>query len=219
MMTNRTLDFIRSYGEPTVYIQNIIPPNTRTYTEIQTFDTFTKKIIESLLIVFVVWDSNKKLIEFWGKLQGKALKNETIKNVCDKTFIYNSTGTDNLHTLDNIDQEWDNVLLVMITPKITVGVSYAPSQTTFDRMFVYTYPSCSPMTTHQMMMRVRHLKNNEVFILFQPQNVLNRCKNRPILYKILDKLDSYNDSIKQTFSQYLHFLLKMMKKVNLKMTL
>ena len=96
----------------------------------------------------------------------------------------------------------------MITPKITVGVSYSPSETTYDRMFVYTYQSCSPMTTHKMMMRVRHLKNNEVLILFQPPNVLNRCKNILIQYEKMVKFDNYNDSIKQNISKYLHFLLK-----------
>ena len=57
---------------------------------------------------FIVWDSNKNLVEFCNKLQGKALKNKTINNVCDKKLIYNSTGTDYLQNPDNIYKEWDN---------------------------------------------------------------------------------------------------------------
>jgi len=97
-----------------------------------------------------------------------------IKYTNKKIKIYSSETDDYIkqNDLSDVNSNWVKYDIIMYTPCITAGISFEVKDH-FDYLFGYfTNQSCDIYTLYQMLYRVRNLKQNQIYILF---DVLHTC--------------------------------------------
>ena len=127
------------------------------------------------------------------EITGRA--NEKIKEIKENTVIYSSEEDDKVYnTLLNINETWGKAPLIMATPSITVGNSYAPKIPDINNVWIKAYPTCIIADTFQGHMRVRHLKDNILYFSIPDDKILHMNKEGTDLkFKILSEFDNAND--------------------------
>jgi len=168
-VSNTTLRAVAALREPstTVFVNNQIQPYDRKAVEILHYSDFTDAVISSLLEgkrVAMVWASVTKLSTFLTMLE------EEHPDLYKGTRAYSAQ-----HTAHNGDLEdhklsaWGDpsVRLICYTMVITVGLSFNPSDPArqFDTIFLQaSAASAPPRDIMQALMRVRHVRNNILFL-------------------------------------------------------
>ena len=87
----------------------------------------------------------------------------------DEIKFYSSKNPLPLNT--NVNEEWSKCKLLLYTPTITSGISYDNKDFLFDNLFIYCVNkgSCHFRDTIQAHKRVRHFKDNKIYIIINEE--------------------------------------------------
>ena len=198
-ISNRTINFSKSFDEKITMIKNNTQPTIRTAVEIPK-DDFNSYVINDLK------QDNKNYICFSSKTELTSLKN-ILK--CDKelglkedfnknALYYYGKGNDCVfETLKNINEEWSNASIVITSPTITVGNSFSMKDH-FNKVFINGSPTCTVRDTFQTQMRVRYLKDDKMIFSLPTKRQYNYYKSRNLLYfDVLDMFDEFQEGKKE----------------------
>lgn len=194
-ISNRTLDLIRSLQGDAVIIENVTPPITRNAFEIHP-DAFFEKQLELKKAgkkIFACYSSVTKLREDVAKFKAISLVSEEMKDFVDKIQQYHGRVSDNImRTLDNINTTWKDASMVLTSPSITVGNSYS-TKDEFDCVMILGSPTCTVRDTFQTHMRVRHLKDNNLYYALPKASAMNFSKCRAdLIFDVLEEYELFN---------------------------
>jgi len=190
-LTNRTIKFIKSYNKPITMIKNNTAPIKREAVRL-TYEDLEKQLIKELTEKkkAYICSSTKKQLElieagkkFMPEIFSKSLMYFGGYKREDKMFK---------ESLKHINTTWKNASFVGTTPTNTIGCSYSVNND-FDNVYMMCpFPTCSVRDMFQMMMRVRHIKENKMYFSL-PENKRNMKKNRDDIYYLsLDNFENYN---------------------------
>jgi len=172
-LSNRSLDYVKSFNEEITFIKNLKLPEKRNAIEIEGDDKFDDEIINSVENknenVFVVYNNKTKLITFESNIKLLQKRVETWKN--KKALYYHANKSDKMgEDLKEVNKVWNLQNLVCVSPKITVGVSFTERH--FDTLYIKaSSSSCVPRDTFQSSMRPRYIKNNLLKYSIETQNI------------------------------------------------
>lgn len=195
-LTNRTINFMRSFNQPITMIKNNTSPIIRT-AERMDLDNLEKSFIKDIKnkIKPYVCSSTKSTLQIIEN--GKKYEPE----IFEKSLFYYGgyQREDKLFksSLSNINQSWRDASFVATTPTNTVGCSFSPEnkeENNFDLVYmVCPFPTCSVRDMMQMMMRVRHIKQNKM-IFSLPSSKSNTKENHKndIFYSSLENFENFN---------------------------
>ena len=191
-ISNRTINFSKSFEEKITMIKNNTQPTIRTAVEIPKND-FNSYLINDLK------KKTKNYICFSSKTELTSLKNILkcdeqlgLKDFNKNALYYYGKGNDCVfETLKNINEEWTNASIVITSPTITVGNSYSVKDH-FNKVFINASPTCNVRDTFQTQMRVRYLKDDELIFSLPTKKQYNYYKNRNLLYfDVLEMFDEF----------------------------
>lgn len=191
-ISNRTINFSKSFDEKITMIKNNTQPTIRTAVEIPKND-FNSYLINDLK------KKTKNYICFSSKTELTSLKNILkcdeqlgLKDFNKNALYYYGKGNDCVfETLKNINEEWTNASIVITSPTITVGNSYSVKDH-FNKVFINASPTCNVRDTFQTQMRVRYLKDDELIFSLPTKKQYNYYKNRNLLYfDVLEMFDEF----------------------------
>jgi len=190
-LTNRTINFIKSYNEPITLIKNNTSPIKREAIRF-TQDEIEDKLFEQLRANKkpYVCSSTKSILE--SIEANKKSSPELFKNSIIYFGGYKRDDKMFKETLKNINTTWKDAKWVGTTPTNTVGCSYSVPND-FDNVFMLcTAPTCSIRDMFQMSMRVRHIKENKMY--FCLPNIKRNTKGTrdDIYYLSLENFENYN---------------------------
>lgn len=193
-ISNRTINFAKSFDESITMIKNNTQPIQREAIEIEK-DDFEKVLIDDIKKGnknYICYSSKKDLTVLKGILKA------TDTDFYNKALFYYGKGDDDVFEgLKNINETWTEASIVSTTPTITVGNSYSVEDH-FNKVFINGAPTCSVRDTFQSQMRVRHLKDNKLIFSLPTSKQYNYYKNRNLLYfDVLEQFDEYNESKKE----------------------
>jgi len=193
-ISNRTINFIKSFDEKITMIKNNTLPIQRKAVEIEK-DDFNKYLIDDIKQKnknYVCFSTKSGLTEFKSALK----THET--DFYDKSISYYGKGDDDVFEgLKNINETWTEASIVLTSPSITVGNSYSVIDH-FNKVFINGAPTCTVRDTFQTQMRVRHLKDNMLVFSLPTKKQYNYAKSRNLLYfNVLDDFDKYNEGKKE----------------------
>lgn len=127
------------------------------------FMTFVNRSLDENHNIIIPVNSLKK-----GKIIKKYIE-QNHKNIKIKIYSSETDDFSKQKDLKDVNKNWMEYNIIIYTPTITAGISFENKH--FDKLFgCFTNTSCDIYTVYQMLYRVRNLKLNEVYILF---NVLN----------------------------------------------
>jgi hypothetical protein len=197
-ISNRTINFCKSFEEKITMIKNNTEPTERQAVEIDKKD-FNSYLVEDLQAKnknYICFSSKTDLIKFKSIL--KCDKQLGLKDFDKKALYYYGKGDDKVfETLKNINEEWTNASIVCTSPSITVGNSYSVKDH-FNKVFINASPTCNVRDTFQSQMRVRYLKNNELIFCLPSKQQYTANKNKNILYfDVLDMFDEFQEDKKE----------------------
>ena len=196
-ISNRTLDFARSFGEDIVMIQNDTAPVKRKAVQISGmnfYDSLYKSIVNNEKN-YVCYSSIRHLQEHFHTLLKS--DNELVKKTAENAIVYHSKISDSVfNTLENINETWGEASLVITSPSNTVGCSYSPDRPPdFNRVWIMASPTCCVRDTFQTQMRVRHLKDNEMVFSLPSEKSMEFFKSSCELeIQLLDEYEEFMDS-------------------------
>jgi len=190
-LTNRTINFIKSYNEPITLIKNNTSPIKREAIRF-TQDEIEDKLFEELRANKkpYVCSSTKSILE--SIEANKKSSPELFKNSIIYFGGYKRDDKMFKETLKNINTTWKDAKWVGTTPTNTVGCSFSVPND-FDNVFMLcTAPTCSIRDMFQMSMRVRHIKENKMY--FCLPNIKRNTKGTrdDIYYLSLENFENYN---------------------------
>ena len=118
------------------------------------FNILMHSIMVSKLAVYVVCTS---------KMQGDGIAKELTKRGINFLYYCSDMSEEVRATIRDVKQAWTAVVAVLATPSLTVGINYPLHH--FDVLFVYaSRHSCCARDWAQTTMRVRHIKNELMYI-------------------------------------------------------
>jgi len=190
-LTNRTIRFIKSYNQPITLIKNNTSPIKRDAIRLS-YEDLEKQLINEITNNKkpYICSSTKKQLELIDA--GRKF----IPDKFNKSLMYfgGYKRDDKMfkETLKNINTTWKDASFVGTTPTNTIGCSYS-QKNDFDNVYMMCpAPTCSVRDMMQMMMRVRHIKENKMYFSL-PENKRNMKKNRDDIYYLsLDNFENYN---------------------------
>jgi hypothetical protein len=145
----------------------------------------------------LIKDGNKIVIPINSLKQAKVIYKYIITKYPEKQIkIYSSETDDYVKQFDlsDVNTHWCAYDIIMYTPCITAGISFEMDH--FDYLFGYfTNQSCDIYSLYQMLYRVRNLKQNKIYILF---DILSTNDN-----VVMDKADILEE-IKYSFKYLYH---------------
>lgn len=197
-ISNRTINFCKSFNEKITMIKNNTQPTKRTAIEVEKND-FNSCLINELK------NGKKNYICFSSKTELTTLKNILkcddalgLKDFNKNALYYYGKGDDCIFkTLKNINEEWTNASIVVTSPTITVGNSYSVKDH-FNKVFINASPTCSVRDTFQTQMRVRYLKDDEMIFSLPTKRQYNYYKTRNLLYfDVIDMFDEFQEGKKE----------------------
>lgn len=197
-ISNRTINFCKSFEEKITMIKNNTQPTLRKAIEIPKND-FNSVLIDDLK------KKNKNYVCFSSKTELTSLKNILkcdkqlgLKDFNKNALYYYGKGDDCVfETLKNINEEWSNASIVITSPTITVGNSYSVKDH-FNKVFINASPTCNVRDTFQTQMRVRYLKDNELNFSLPTTKQYNYYKNRNLMYfDVIEMFDEYQQDKKE----------------------
>ena len=194
-VSNRTLDLVRSLEGTAAIIENTTAPVPRTAFEIHPDSFFEKQIelVKDGKKLFACYSSVGKLREDIAKFKGIALVSTEMKEFVEKIQEYHGRVSDSvMRTLNNINTSWQNASMVLTSPSITVGNSYS-NPNDFDTTMILGAPTCTVRDTFQTQMRVRHLKDNNLYYALPKDSAMNFSKIRAdLIFKVLEEYELFN---------------------------
>jgi hypothetical protein len=197
-ISNRTINFCKSFKEKITMIKNNTEPTNREAIEIDK-NIFNSYLVEDLQ------KKNKNYICFSSKTDLIKLKtilkcdNQLgLKDFDRRALYYYGKGDDKVfETLKNINEEWTNASIVITSPSITVGNSYSVKDH-FNKVYINASPTCNVRDTFQSQMRVRYLKDNKLIFCLPSKQQYTANKNKNILYfDVLDMFDEFQEDKKE----------------------
>lgn len=172
------------------YIINEQLPVKRTAKEFREFKGLIENMIHAIKVqrlkVVLVCASKRKAEEVASIFRGDV-----------KCKLYHS-GTNNKKDLNNVNEVWKDLDLLIYTSSITVGVNFDILH--FDRLYIYS--SCMASTVRdvfQSSMRVRHLKRNELHYCLYTQAF------NPTPLELLKTKDQIKEAIKHMETKAMRF--------------
>lgn len=191
-ITQKTIDFIRSFNIYAVCIRNTRLPDLKTAYRIHP-DLLINKLIESIKKGeknFCVFSSLTMLNNVVGILKGS--KNDMISDIINnKSLIYSSQmDGKQILTLKKIHEIWGNKQLIMTSPTITVGNSYKPEIPDFHNIFIFACPTCIVADTFQSHKRVRETIYNRLYYSLPIKSSLD--SNKRFCKSILESINNYD---------------------------
>jgi hypothetical protein len=165
--------------------KNVSPLVKRTAIEYENIESLIETLFCDLKIgkkVFFVSASREKL----EQLERLVFKN--LPNVTYKSYHSNSK-----EKITNVNEDWKDVQLIMVSPSVTVGVNYDLED--FDLLYMYGVSvSCCVRDLFQSSMRVRHLKDNIMkFCICKTFLSKNKDESLYSLNKIAERLREEKD--------------------------
>lgn len=190
-LTNRTIRFVKSYNQPITLIKNNTSPVKREAIRM-VYEDLEKQLIEELKQKKkpYICSSTKKQLElieagkkFMPEIFNKSLMYFGGYKREDKMFK---------ESLKHINTTWKDASFVATTPTNTIGCSFS-IKNDFDNVYMMCpFPTCCVRDMFQMMMRVRHIKEDKMYFSL-PENKKNMKKNRDDIYYLsLDNFENYN---------------------------
>jgi hypothetical protein len=174
-ITNRTAQFVKRLGIPAEISINKYKKNDRTAVILGNAKNFnTLKGVQKDFVSHLIkaLREGKKCNAISGSLGFKKVIIATLIQEFGEEFVskhvkqYDSESSpDTMMDLDNVNAMWSNpdVLLVIYTTVITVGVSYDVKD--FDRIYIYgTAISSVVRDIIQAHFRVRHINENKIYV-------------------------------------------------------
>jgi hypothetical protein len=163
-----------------ILCKNKSPLVKRRAEEYDTISSLIESLINDLKLnkkIFFV-SASKDKIENIEKL--------IIKHLPDKKYkIYHSLSKEKI---TNVNQDWKDVDLILVSPSVTVGINYDLED--FDLLYLYGSPnSCCVRDIFQSSMRVRHIKENKMkFCICKNFQSKNKDESIYSLHNIREKL-------------------------------
>ena len=134
-----------------IICKNTSPLVKRKALEYDTIMSLIESLVQDLKLnkkIFFV-SASKEKVDYLEKLILKYLPEKKYK-------IYHSSSKEKIK---NVNEDWKDVDLVVVSPSVTVGVNYDLED--FDLLYLYGSPSsCCVRDIFQSSMRVRHIKEN-----------------------------------------------------------
>jgi hypothetical protein len=134
-----------------IICKNTSPLVRRKAIEYDTIMSLIESLLQDLKLnkkIFFV-SASKEKVDYLEKLILKHLPEKKYK-------VYHSSSKEKI---TNVNQDWKDVDLIVVSPSVTVGVNYDLED--FDLLYLYGSPnSCCVRDIFQSSMRVRHIKEN-----------------------------------------------------------
>ena len=195
-LTNRTLNFIKSFDKNITLLKNNSSPVKREAERFE-MDKLPKKILIDLnknIKPYICSSTSSDL----SKLEEKIKEDiEDIEKYNKSLFYYGGLKREDKifkQTLKNINDTWTNSSFVATTPTNTVGCSFSKKDE-FDNVYMMcNFPTCSVRDMFQMNMRVRHIKSNKLYFSLPDKKRLNLSKRNKgtVYFTSLNNFESYN---------------------------
>lgn len=210
---SRTIDYIRAFEKSSsTMIINKSPPVIR-----KAFQISPDKIIDNLTLDL---KNGKKIYCFFGS-QALLEKFEFhIKHYKDLNIKYEfyHKNTNNNDTLKDVNTYWKNMDLIATTSKLTVGVSYT-NENHFDKIYcIFSNHSCCVRDVMQSLMRVRHIKDNELYFSIPNEKQLKmEASKQYINYQIIEDYNNFklfNNNKKKLFIDKIKNIIQTNKNIN-----
>jgi len=191
-LTNRTIKFVKSYEQPITLIKNNTSPIKRDAIRLEMED-LEKQLLQQELKNNkkpYICSSTKTALE--SLEAGKKFMPELFTN---SIIYYGGYKRDDKlfkDTLKNINTSWKDAKFVATTPTNTVGCSYSVKND-FDNVYMMCpVPTCSVRDMFQMMMRVRHIKENKMYFSLPAIKRNTKANRDDIYYLSLENYENYN---------------------------
>jgi hypothetical protein len=198
-LTTKSTNVISKISDKKKFIcKNTSPLVKRKAVEYENIESLIETLFQDLNIgkkIFFVSASREKL----EQLERLILKTLPFM----KYKIYHSNSKEKIR---NVNEDWKDVQLVMVSPSVTVGVNYDLED--FDLLYMYGVSvSCCVRDLFQSSMRVRHLRDNIMkFCICKSFLSKNKDENLYSLKKIAEQLregkELYKSFHKDYISQY-----------------
>lgn len=166
--SNRSHIFLSSFNRMITVIENTFSWKDKKFCEFNTTKAFNDKLIEKLeenKKCVIVCMSAKKCCETEEWIKQKYPK----KNI--KMYYKNSDDVKKRKDLKDCTTAWNDCDVLIYSPTIEAGVDY--NNLHFDNLFIMYSPySTSYRGLYQMINRVRHFKDGNVYVIFKhcPKN-------------------------------------------------
>ncbi len=198
-VTQRTINLlINTYNKDEIIYHN------NTYSTINNdkyYIMFNFKIFLTKLNKLIEED-NKIVIPINSLKKAKIIYNYIRINYPKKQIkIYSSETDDYIKQKDlkDINKNWCKYDIIIYTPCITAGISF--DEIHFNYLFGYfTNQSCDVYTIYQMLYRVRNLKENKIYLMFDILSV-----NDNIITNKIDLLEEIKYSFKHLYNDAINF--------------
>ena len=191
-ITQKSIDYIKSFDFPVVCIYNTVLPNKKKVFRFHE-DVLILKLIESIHRKeknYCVFSSKKLLVLVCDIIRGLGVYE------ADDILVYSSDADDTqIDTLKNIHETWSRSKIVLTSPSITVGNSYKPDIIDFDNTFCFGRSTCIVADTFQGLKRVRETKSNTLYFSLPDKESLNTNKRfANHKFDIINNFDKLNDA-------------------------
>lgn len=124
------------------------------------FPEFCRRIMSDL-------EAGKRLVVIWTSLRkAEAFADTFLKTTDYKWRLYSSkSNAAQNRELENVEESWSALNLIMMTTSITVGINYNPEDESkiYDKLYLYACAkSALPRDIAQCLMRCRRIRSNEL---------------------------------------------------------
>jgi len=218
-LTQKSVDFVRSFGLPAVCIWNLTPPVEKTAIQLPA-ETLVLKLIDSIQRGeknYCCFSMLRQLKECLAILQGMT-DDPAVQAVLrpGALLVYSSETDDSqLETLRHMETTWGAARLVMVSPSVTVGNSYAPATPDFDNVFMASAPTCIVADTFQSHLRVRETKNRLAFYALPTvESLRNGRKFYPYKMELVQSFDARNRRLFHRLKTQVDALVQKKRSVN-----
>ena len=201
-LTNRSILFMKDFGEPITLIQNKNPPKERVAECLSTKIRFSGDLMKFMgkgKKPYMCFSSKTDLIQFEDDLKTYGATIGINQDKIDKRLFYHSKTNDAIFaTMKDMNVTWKAASMVATSPSTTIGCSYSPKDEhlnpSFDAVFVNAKPTCCIRDKFQMTMRVRHLKENTMYFCLPTKKQQECAKRRhELIFETLYEFENYND--------------------------
>jgi hypothetical protein len=207
-LSTKTVNVLSKICKKKMFIyKNESPLVKRKAEEYDSIASLTESLVNDLKIqkkIFFV-SASKDKIDYIEKLVIKHLPEIRYK-------VYHSNSKEKI---TNVNENWGNVDLIMVSPSVTVGINYDLED--FDLLYLYGSPnSCCVRDIFQSSMRVRHINENKMKFCCISNNFQSTNKDESVysLHNIRQKLlmdkslhkEFYNQNISEDKDNLLNWV-------------
>ena len=209
-LTNRTINFIKSFNQPITLIKNDTPPVARKAerTTLEQIRKFIFKDINADKKPYICSSTSTDLRSIKQTLIDTDKYNDKDEN--KPLFYFGSVYREDKEmreTLEKINETWKKAKFIGTTPTNTCGCSYSIPDDFNNVYMMCNFPTCSVRDMFQMSMRVRHIKENKlVFCL--PEKSRHKPKQDDTYFLTLE---NYENATKEKYQSYISIIDEFLK--------